>query len=86
MYEIIRSLTTQNRFLLYARDRMEHIKKICLFFHTSTSRAICYPEYEIRNRIDFDKPLCTYARRVTELFHVQDLIILTQTHKHEQRM
>lgn len=62
------------------------LKKICLFFHTSTSRAICHPEYEIRNRIDFDKPLCTYARRVTELFHVQDLIILTQGHKQEQRM
>lgn len=44
------------------------------------------PEYEIRNRIDFDKPLCTYARRVTELFHVQDLIILTQGHKQKQRM
>lgn len=86
MYEIIRSLTTQNSILLHVRDLMEHIKKICLFFHTSTSRAICHPEYEIRNKIDFDKPLYTYARMVTELFHVQDFIIRTRGHKQEQRM
>lgn len=51
---------------------MEHIKKICLFFHTSTSRAICHPEYEIRNRIDFDNHRHAYARRFTELFHIKD--------------
>lgn len=72
MYEIIRSLTTQNSILLHVRDLMEHIKKICLFFHTFASRAICHSEYEVHSPSDFDNHLHAYARRFTELFHIKD--------------